>query len=161
MRSSIVRLLERTKGGSELHSRIVRPPPPRRTFAEPQPPTPRPESGMRFERQRRRAEEAEDELLFGLWSTKAALLANRRTVHKIFLQRRGDEEGDPDLMGELEVLRELAAKRKIPLELTSRRELSYMTNDRPHQGIVMRVSELRLPGVLSLTAATEETSRGG
>ena len=68
------------------------------------------------------------ELIFGFDCVKAALNSHRRQIYKLLLYQNSQQT--PQKSNEI---LELAQKRKIPIQYTTRKELDVLLMDRPHQ----------------------------
>lgn len=103
---------------------------------------------------RRRSDSYDDELtrlqekrrsghdfLFGVAPVLAALMADRREFHALHIQDSMDlgKRKDKDA---LDKVKELAEKYEIPIEPMTKGDLNVLSENRPHQGLVLEVSPL-------------------
>lgn len=70
------------------------------------------------------------EIIFGFDCVKAALSSNRRQFYKLLLYQNTNHQKIESKS--IEIL-EMAQKRKVPIQYTTRKELDILLLDRPHQ----------------------------
>lgn len=70
------------------------------------------------------------EIIFGFDCVKAALSSNRRQLYKLLLYQNTTHQKIESKS--IEIL-EMAQKRKVPIQYTTRKELDTLLLDRPHQ----------------------------
>lgn len=71
------------------------------------------------------------ELIFGLDCVRGALSTNRRQVYKL-LAYQSTEKPASNNCAAVDIF-DLARKRSIPIQYTTRKELDILLQDRPHQ----------------------------
>ncbi|GLD97279.1 hypothetical protein PINS_up005962 [Pythium insidiosum] len=81
------------------------------------------------------------EFLYGIHSVTQALASRHRRVHALYV-RDGEGVGDA---GALEQIRRLADELQVPVRPVSKWMLNHVTEDKPHQGVVLDVDALKLP----------------
>lgn len=77
------------------------------------------------------------EIIFGFDCVKAALNSNRRQLYKLLLYQSTQQNQAKST----EIL-EMAQKRKVPIQYTTRKELDILLMDRPHQVLLRCIHHL-------------------
>ncbi|KAJ0404541.1 hypothetical protein P43SY_001641 [Pythium insidiosum] len=100
------------------------------------------------------------EFLYGIHSVTQALASRHRRVHALYVR---DGEATTDA-GALEQIRRLAGELQVPVRPVSKWMLNHVTEDKPHQGVVLDVDALKLPTFEPMDAAdpslaSQSTSR--
>ena len=81
------------------------------------------------------------DVVYGTSPVLAALDANRRTLHAIYVQEGSTDSKRKESAGIQNALSKAQAK-GVPLVTVSKHDLNMITNNRPHQGIVLDASHL-------------------
>lgn len=81
------------------------------------------------------------DVVYGSSPVLAALDANRRVLHTLYIQEGIRESKKKELPAIMQALSR-AEKMKIPMVETSKHDLNMVTDNRPHQGIVLDASPL-------------------
>lgn len=80
--------------------------------------------------------------LYGISTIRAALVAQRRNITELLVQDGLDVTNKKDEKGASEIL-SLAAKFNIPIKEYSKHDLNMLSENRPHQGFVLRAHPLQ------------------
>jgi 21S rRNA (GM2251-2'-O)-methyltransferase len=97
--------------------------------------------------------------LYGVSPIKAALISDRRKVEELLVQEGMNLATKKDSKGAADILA-LAKKRGIPIREFPKHDLNMLSDNRPHQGFVLRASPLRfrrLEGSQALAAQPHGT----
>ncbi|KAJ2960640.1 hypothetical protein NQZ79_g4067 [Umbelopsis isabellina] len=101
--------------------------------------------------------------LYGLTSVLLALQNKRRRPQKLFLQRRDKFGVNKSQMKDqtlLDDISRLAAQKDIPIIMTDKGELNNLTDNRPHQGVVLRTNPLKTTDITSLPEISDKSGNG-
>jgi 21S rRNA (GM2251-2'-O)-methyltransferase len=93
------------------------------------------------------------EYLYGITPVLNALLSNKRgTYGELLLQDRSVSKSSlsKSLMSEVESVVKLATKLNIPIEYVSKHDLNMLSDNRPHQGVVLGAAPMVLEQLVSL-----------
>lgn len=91
----------------------------------------------------------EGDHLYGISTVRAALLANRRNVTELLVQEGMDVANKKDEKSASEIL-SLVDKQKIPIKYLPKHDLNMLSENRPHQGFVLRAAPLQFKRLDSL-----------
>jgi 21S rRNA (GM2251-2'-O)-methyltransferase len=80
--------------------------------------------------------------LYGIAPVKLALKAKRRKVSELLVQDDMDVENKKDSSGATEILK-LAEENQIPIRHFSKHDLNMISDNRPHQGFILRAEPLQ------------------
>jgi len=97
------------------------------------------------------------EYLYGITPVLNALLSNKRgTYGELLLQDRSVSKSSlsKSLMSEVESVVKLATKLNIPIEYVSKHDLNMLSENRPHQGVVLGAAPMVLEQLVSLPNIT-------
>ncbi|KAA8492923.1 rRNA methyltransferase 1, mitochondrial [Porphyridium purpureum] len=98
-----------------------------------------------------------DDFLYGVSSVLAALSANRRTFHALFIQDSIDLTKRKDKTS-VEKLNELAAKRRVRVEYMNKGDLNNLSGGRPHQGFILQADPLEFVPLPELPPIDQESA---
>lgn len=105
--------------------------------------------------------------LYGVSPVKAALSTDRRNVEELLVQEGMKLDAKKDSKGAAEILA-LAKKKGVPIREFPKHDLNMLSDNRPHQGFILRASPLRFKRLESskalspqaLPGSTEEETTG-
>jgi len=96
--------------------------------------------------------------VWGVEPVRAALLSGRRTIHGLYVQEGMTASGAGKSKGAK--MAEWATKRAIaldaPVQRVSKQELNLITENRPHQGVILDTSDLDFVQIAKLPPAEEQ-----
>jgi len=87
--------------------------------------------------------------LYGVSPVRLALLANRRRVDELIMQAEMSLEDKKDSKAALEII-EICQLRNIPIRKFPKHDLNMMSDNRPHQGFILRSKPLDFVDVKQL-----------
>lgn len=80
--------------------------------------------------------------LYGVSTIRAALMANKRNMTELLVQEGMDVANKKDEAGASEILAR-AAELKIPVKQFSKHDLNMLSDNRPHQGFILRAAPMQ------------------
>ena len=84
----------------------------------------------------------EGDHLYGISTIRAALVAGRRNVTELLVQEGMDVANKKDEKAAAEIL-ERAAALGVPVKYTAKHDLNMLSDNRPHQGFILRASPMQ------------------
>lgn len=87
--------------------------------------------------------------IYGVSSVRLALLSGRRQIKELLVQQGMDISNKKDSKTPAEILA-LAAKNNIEIREFSKHDLNMLTDNRPHQGFVLRAQPLSFSKLTTL-----------
>lgn len=83
----------------------------------------------------------EGDHIFGLMPVRAALSAGRRKIKELLVQEGMDVSNKKDELSAQSIL-DLAKEKEIPVREFSKHDLNMISDNRPHQGFILRASQI-------------------
>lgn len=99
------------------------------------------------------------DVVYGTSPVLAALDSNRRSMHTLYVQE-GISESKKKEVGSIQQAMTKAESMRIPLVTVSKHDLNMITNNRPHQGIVLDASFLTCEKLDTMPDAPDPSSQG-